>query len=58
MCYTISRFKLTAKEFLRKKNTKKEITKTMSLNSTPSADRGLTTSENSVNCVSKKPTRF
>ena len=39
MCYTISRFKLTAKEFLRKKNTKKEITKTMSLNSTPSADR-------------------
>ena len=39
MCYTIFRFKLTAKEFLRKKNTKKEITKTMSLNSTPSADR-------------------
>ena len=34
-----SRSKLTAKEFLRKKNTKKEITKTMSLNSTPSADR-------------------
>ena len=34
-----SRSKLTAKDFLRKKNTKKEITKTMSLNSTPSADR-------------------